>query len=198
MKKIVFDLLLSTTALVALSPLMAGIAVGTKLTLKGPIIYKQPRVGQHKEIFTIYKFRSMTNACNENGELLPDSERITKFGKFIRKYGLDELPQLFNILAGDMSFVGPRPRVEKGHLKYEIPDTHSIIYAAKPGLTGPTQIARMMRGAELPLQERLEKDFNYAVKPPSILRDAWLITKTVPIFVLGNGAKTSTVQPDFF
>ena len=103
------DILLSLVALIVLWPLMLIIAVLVKIKLGSPIIFKQERVGLNEKIFTLYKFRTMTDARDEKGELLSDNARLTKFGKMLRYTSLDELPQLFNILKGDMSIIGPRP-----------------------------------------------------------------------------------------
>src|SRR5699024_12340536 len=102
------DLILSSIALIFFSPLFILIATLVKLKLGSPVIFKQERPGLNEKIFTLYKFRTMTNARDKSGELLPDSKRITKFGSFLRKSSIDELPELFNILFGDMSIVGPR------------------------------------------------------------------------------------------
>ena len=103
------DIVLSAGAIVVLSPVMAVTAVLVRIKLGSPVIFKQKRPGKDERIFEMYKFRSMTDARDENGELLPDEVRLTSFGKKLRASSLDELPELFNILKGDMSVVGPRP-----------------------------------------------------------------------------------------
>jgi len=103
------DIILSLFAIIVLSPVMLVIALLVRINLGSPVIFKQKRPGLNEKIFTLYKFRTMTDERDENGELLPDSERLTEFGKFLRSTSLDELPELFNILKGDMSIVGPRP-----------------------------------------------------------------------------------------
>ena len=107
--KRILDLTLSLLALIILSPLMLILAILVKIKLGSPIIFKQKRPGLNEKIFTLYKFRTMTDKKDEEGNLLPDSERLTKFGKFLRSTSLDELPELVNILKGDMAIVGPRP-----------------------------------------------------------------------------------------
>lgn len=103
------DIVLSAGAIIVLSPVMAVTAVLVRVKLGSPVIFKQKRPGKDEKIFEMYKFRSMTDARDENGELLPDEVRLTSFGKKLRASSLDELPELFNILKGDMSVVGPRP-----------------------------------------------------------------------------------------
>ena len=103
------DFILSLLALIILSPLMLTIAILVRIKLGSPVIFRQQRPGLNEKIFTLYKFRTMTDERDENGDLLPDSVRLTKFGRFLRSTSLDELPELWNILKGDMSIVGPRP-----------------------------------------------------------------------------------------
>ena len=107
------DIVLSAGAIFVLSPVMAVTAVLVRVKLGSPVIFKQKRPGKDERIFEMYKFRSMTDARDENGELLPDEVRLTSFGKKLRASSLDELPELFNILKGDMSVVGPRPLLVK-------------------------------------------------------------------------------------
>lgn len=132
-----FDIFLSLLAILLLSPILIIFYFLTAIFHGFPAIYKQPRPGKNHKIFYIYKFRSMNNKKDKDGNLLPDEQRITKYGKFIRKTSIDELPQLFNILKGDMSFVGPRPRLVKDMMFYE--KEIFDLYIIKPGLTGPTQ-----------------------------------------------------------
>lgn len=131
------DFCLSLGALIILSPLMGITAILVKIKLGSPIIFKQPRPGKNEKIFNIYKFRTMTNDCDENGVLLPDKDRLTVFGKFLRSTSLDELPELINMVKGDMAVVGPRPLLvryldrytEEQHRRHEV----------RPGLTGYVQ-----------------------------------------------------------
>ena len=132
-----FDITISLTAIIVLSLVLLITYLLTLVFLGAPGIYKQARPGKNHKVFYIYKFRSMTNRKDKNGNLLPDSQRITWFGKFLRKSSLDELPQLFNILKGDMSIIGPRPRLVKDMVFYD--KNVYDYYAVKPGLTGPTQ-----------------------------------------------------------
>lgn len=132
------DIVLSAGAIVVLSPVMAVTAVLVRVKLGSPVIFKQRRPGKDERIFEMYKFRSMTDARDENGELLPDEVRLTSFGKKLRASSLDELPELFNILKGDMSVVGPRPQLVRDmvFMTAEQRKRHSV----RPGLTGLAQV----------------------------------------------------------
>ncbi len=132
------DFIMALLGLIILSPLLLVIAILVRIKLGSPVIFKQPRPGLNEEIFTLYKFRTMTDERDENGELLPDEVRLTSFGKFLRSTSLDELPELWNILKGDMSFVGPRPLSVKylPHYTEEERRRHKV----RPGLTGLAQI----------------------------------------------------------
>lgn len=133
------DIVLSAGAIVVLSPVMAVTAVLVRVKLGSPVIFKQRRPGKDERVFEMYKFRSMTDARDENGELLPDEVRLTSFGKKLRASSLDELPELFNILKGDMSVVGPRPQLVRDmvFMTAEQRKRHSV----RPGLTGLAQVS---------------------------------------------------------
>lgn len=137
--KRLLDVVLSLLALIILSPLLLLIAIFSKIFLRGKVIYAQPRPGKNGKIFKLYKFRSMTDKRNAEGELLPDAERITKYGRLLRKLSLDELPQLVNILRGDMSIVGPRPRLVADMIFYD--QDVLLGYRVRPGLTGLDQVS---------------------------------------------------------
>lgn len=107
--KRILDLILSLLALIILMPIMIVIGILVRIKLGKPVIFKQKRPGKNEKIFTLYKFRTMTDEKDEQGNLLPDEKRLTKFGKFLRSTSLDELPELINIIKGEMSIVGPRP-----------------------------------------------------------------------------------------
>jgi len=132
------DFILSLCAIIVLSPLMLIIALLVRIKLGSPVIFKQKRPGLNEKIFTLYKFRTMTDEKDENGELLPDSVRLTKFGKFLRSTSLDELPELFNILKGDMSIVGPRPLLVEYLPLYN--EHQKRRHEVRPGLSGLAQI----------------------------------------------------------
>lgn len=132
------DVILSLIAIIVLSPVLLGVALLVRTKLGSPVIFKQKRPGLNEKIFTLYKFRTMIDERDENGELLPDSIRLTKFGRFLRSTSLDELPELFNILKGDMSIVGPRPLAVQ-YLPYYT-EEERIRHSIRPGLSGLAQI----------------------------------------------------------
>jgi len=136
--KYVSDRLGAAIALFLLSPLMLGLAIAVYLRLGTPILFTQTRPGQNSRIFTFYKFRTMTSDRDARGNLLPDAQRLTPFGQFLRKTSLDELPQLWNIIKGDMSFVGPRPLLV-AYLNRYTPE-QARRHEVKPGITGWAQV----------------------------------------------------------
>ena len=133
-----FDLIAAVAAFIILIPLLIIISILVRMKLGSPIIFKQERPGLNETIFTLYKFRTMTNKKNEKGELLPDSERLTKFGKFLRSTSLDELPSLVNIIKGDLSIVGPRPLLVEYLKLYS--EEQKKRHLVRPGLTGLAQV----------------------------------------------------------
>lgn len=130
------DILISLTALIVFSPLMLLLAVCVRIALGGPVIFKQVRPGKGGRLFYIYKFRTMSDKRDANGELLPDELRVTTFSRLLRKTSLDELPQIINILKGDMSLIGPRPRLVKDAVFYDSFKSLEV----RPGLTGKSQV----------------------------------------------------------
>ena len=139
--KRILDVLLSGCALVVLTPVLLIVAVLVRTKLCSPIIFCQERPGKDEKIFKMYKFRSMTDARGENGELLPDEVRLTKFGRALRSTSLDELPQFINILKGDMSFIGPRPTLTYHPWKLEeYTDFQRRRFEVRPGITGLAQV----------------------------------------------------------
>lgn len=136
--KRILDVLLSGCALVVLSPVLLIVAVLVRTKLGSPVIFCQERPGKDEKIFKMYKFRSMTDARDENGELLPDEVRLTKFSRALRATSLDELPELWNIFKGDMSIVGPRPLLVKYLPLYNEEQRHR--HDLRPGLTGLAQV----------------------------------------------------------
>jgi lipopolysaccharide/colanic/teichoic acid biosynthesis glycosyltransferase len=133
-----FDIVSSLLAIIVLSLLLGIVAILVKTKLGSPVLFKQERPGKDNEIFTLYKFRTMTDERDENGELLPDEIRLTKFGQFLRNTSLDELPELFNILKGDMSVIGPRPLLVKYVPLYN--EHQNRRCEVKPGLSGWAQV----------------------------------------------------------
>lgn len=132
------DFILALCAIVVLSPLMLFIAILIRVKLGSPVLFTQKRPGLNEKIFTLYKFRTMTDESDENGQLLPDEARLTQFGKFLRSTSLDELPELLNILKGDMSFVGPRPLLIQYLPLYN--DQQKRRHEIRPGLSGLAQV----------------------------------------------------------
>lgn len=167
------DFILSLLAIIILSPLFLLIAILVKINLGSPVIFKQERPGLNEKIFVMYKFRTMTDEKNENGVLLPDSLRITRLGKFLRSTSLDELPELFNILKGDMSFVGPRPLLIR-YLPYYT-DTERLRHSVRPGLTG---LAQVNGRNNLDWDNRLATDVDY-VNNITFIQDVKIILKTI-------------------
>lgn len=171
--KRLMDVVLSLMAIILFSLVLVIVAVLVRIKLGRPVIFRQDRPGKDEKVFTLYKFRTMIDARDDQGELLPDSERLTGFGHMLRSTSLDELPELFNILKGDMSIVGPRPlRIE--YLPYyseEQRRRHSVL----PGLTGLAQIKG--RNAIM-WDERFAYDIEY-VDNISFLTDLQIILATI-------------------
>lgn len=136
--KRLLDILISFCALVGLSPIFLIVTILVKIKLGSPVIFKQKRPGLNEKIFTLYKFRTMSDKKDESGRLLSDEERMTKFGNFLRASSLDELPELINIFKGDMSIIGPRPLLEDYLELYNENQKHR--HDVRPGLTGLAQI----------------------------------------------------------
>ncbi|MBU4427520.1 MAG: sugar transferase [Desulfobacterales bacterium] len=136
--KRIFDLVLTIPGLLVISPALIMIALLVRSRLGRPVFFKQTRPGLHGKPFAIYKFRTMTDARDADGKLLPDAERLTRLGRFLRAASLDELPELFNILKGDMSIVGPRPLLMQYLARYTPEQARR--HEAKPGLTGWAQV----------------------------------------------------------
>ena len=171
--KRLLDLVLSAVALLLLSPVILVVAVLVRCHLGAPVIFCQERPGKDEEIFKLYKFRSMTDACDAYGELLPDELRLTRFGRFLRSTSLDELPELWNIFKGDMSIVGPRPLLVKYLPLYNEEQRHR--HDVTPGLTGWAQV----HGRNLcSWEEKFEYDIWY-VDHVSFILDLQIIFLTV-------------------
>lgn len=155
--KRLLDIFASAVALVLLAPLLLLLAVLVRCFLGAPIIFRQQRSGMAKRPFMMTKFRSMTNCCDADGALLPDSLRLTRFGKFLRATSLDELPELWNVLKGEMSLIGPRPLLPRYDPFYT--ERESLRFNLLPGITGWAQINGRN---DLGWQDRLECDAWYA------------------------------------
>ncbi len=171
--KRILDFILSLIAIIVLSPVFLIIAILVKIKLGSPIIFKQERPGKDEKIFTLYKFRTMTDEKDENGNLLPDEKRLTKFGKTLRSTSLDELPELFNILKGDMAIVGPRPLLKEYLPLYNEEQKHR--HDVKPGLTGFAQISGRN---SLSWEEKFNDDIIY-IKKITFINDIKILFKTV-------------------
>lgn len=167
------DLILSLMALIVLMPLMIIIGILVRINLGSPIIFKQKRPGKNEKIFTLYKFRTMTDKRDIDGNLLPDEYRLTKFGKFLRSTSLDELPELINIIKGDMAIVGPRPLLVEYLPYYTEEEKHR--HDVRPGLTGLAQVNG--RNA-ISWEEKFLEDLEY-IKNMSVKNDIKIIFKTV-------------------
>ena len=171
--KRMLDFILSLLAIVILSPVLLITAILVKIKLGSPIIFKQQRPGKNEKIFTLYKFRTMTDKKDEKGNLLPDEQRLTRFGKILRSTSIDELPELINILKGDMSIVGPRPQLIKDMLfmTKEQRKRHTV----RQGLTG---LAQVNGRNNLTWEEKIEYDLEY-IKNITFVNDVKIIFKTI-------------------
>ncbi len=191
--KRIFDIFCALAAIIVFSWLYIIVAVLVKVKLGSPIIFKQARPGKDEKIFYLYKFRTMTNECDENGKLLPDDVRLTKFGRLLRKTSLDELPEAFNILKGDMSVVGPRPLLVSYLPRYN--ERQRRRHELRPGLTGYAQVNG--RNA-VTWEEKFEMDVWY-VENYSFLKDIGIIFKTVKVALKREGinSENSATMEEF-
>ena len=184
--KRLLDFLLSLMAIVVLSPVMLLVATLVRLKLGSPVLFKQPRPGKNEKIFNMYKFRTMTDEKDENGELLPDEVRLTKFGKTLRSTSLDELPELFNILKGDMSIVGPRPLLVRYLPLYNERQRHR--HDVRPGFTG---LAQINGRNSISWEEKFEWDVKY-VEHVTFLQDCRIVLQTVRVVLKRDGISSAT------
>ena len=187
------DGILAVAGLIVLSPVLAAAAVMIRIKLGAPVLFVQERPGKDERIFKLYKFRTMSDKRDGSGELLPDSERLTGFGRGLRSASIDELPELFNIVKGDMSFVGPRPLVPQ-YLPYyrgEERRRHEV----RPGLSG---LAQIHGRNDLPWEERFRYDVAYIDRitflgdVSIVLQTVWKVVKREHVHVRGEGG-----LPDF-
>ncbi|MDR1246261.1 MAG: sugar transferase [Clostridiales Family XIII bacterium] len=179
--KRLFDVVLSFVSLLILSPLLLILWALVRRKLGKPAIFRQRRPGKNEKIFTLYKFRSMTGETDETGALLPDAERLTPFGEMLRRSSLDELPELFNILKGDMSLIGPRPLLVHYLPLYSREQARR--HEVKPGLTGLAQVNG--RNA-INWEEKFSLDVRY-VTDVSALLDLRILAKTVKAVITRQG-----------
>ncbi len=168
-----FDFMLGAAALVVLSPVLLVTALLVRVKLGSPILFSQQRPGRDGKLFVLQKFRSMTDSRDENGKLLPDHDRLTAFGSFLRSASIDELPELYNILRGDMSMIGPRPLLPE-YLPYYT-ETEKHRHDVRPGLSGLAQVSGRNR---VGWEERLSYDVEY-VEKITFLGDLKILLKTV-------------------
>ena len=166
------DFLLSLFVIILLSPLLLFVAVLVRVKLGGPVIFKQRRPGLNENVFTMYKFRTMTDKRDATGKLLPDEVRITRFGNLLRSTSLDELPELFNILKGDMAIVGPRPLLVQYLPLYN--EQQHMRHLVRPGITGYAQVNGRN---SLSWEEKFELDQKYVMQI-GIKLDISVIVKT--------------------
>ncbi len=191
--KRILDIISSLLAIIILSPLLAVTSVLVKTKLGSPVLFKQERPGKNEKIFTLMKFRTMTDERDENGELLPDEVRLTKFGKFLRSTSIDELPELFNILKGDMSVIGPRPLLVQYLPRYN--EHQHRRHEVKPGLSGWAQVNG--RNA-ISWEEKFDFDVEY-VDNYSLLMDIKVLFMTVANVLKRDGisSETSATMEEF-
>lgn len=192
--KRVLDFLISGLALIILSPVLLVVAILVRTKLGSPVIFHQERPGKNEKIFTLCKFRTMTDERDEQGNLLPDSVRLTKFGKFLRATSLDELPELWNIFKGDMSIIGPRPLLVS-YLPYYT-EKEKLRHSVRPGLTGLAQVSGRNF---IDWDRRMAKDVEY-VEHLTFGMDMKVLVMTVKT-VLGMGNEvaedTNAVEGNF-
>ncbi|WP_341348345.1 sugar transferase [Paenibacillus sp. FSL H3-0469] len=183
--KRVVDWLIACVLVVLSSPFMIAAIIAVKISSKGPVLFKQKRPGKNCKIFTVYKFRTMSLETDELGELLPDIQRMTKVGSFLRKTSIDELPQLFNILKGDMSFIGPRPLLVK-YLEYYTPEQNRR-HEVTPGISGWAQVNGRNT---ISWEEKFDYDVWY-VDHINLKLDMKIFWKTVKNVLIREGVNNS-------
>jgi len=188
--KRLLDIIISFIALVLLSPVLLVVALLVRIKLGAPVIFHQERPGYHEKIFRLCKFRSMTDARGVDGQLLPDEARLTKFGKALRATSLDELPELWNILKGDMSLVGPRPLLVS-YLPYYTQEER-LRHSVRPGLTGLAQV----RGRnQLDWDRRIATDVEY-VRNLTFAMDVKIFFLTIRKVLVHEDIEVDTSQAE--
>lgn len=182
------DVVLAGIALLLLSPVIGVVAVLVRVKLGTPFLFKQLRPGLNGKVFTIYKYRTMTDQQGADGILLPDEERLTCFGKMLRSTSLDELPELVNIVKGDMAIVGPRPLLVEYLPRYDECQKHR--HDVRPGLTGLAQVSGRNN---LSWEEKFENDVRY-INKITFLGDFRIILKTIKIVFCRSGIHSKTSE----
>ena len=187
------DFALSLMAILVLMPVFLVVAVFVRIKLGGPVLFSQERPGRNEKIFKLYKFRTMTNERDSEGKLLPDEVRLTKFGRILRSTSLDELPELFNILKGDMSIIGPRPLLVRYLPRYNTEQKRR--HEVRPGLSGLAQVNG--RNA-ISWEDKFKYDVEY-VENVTFLGDWKIIWKTVCNVIKREGisSETSATMEEF-
>ena len=191
--KRILDFFLSLTALILLSPLLLALTVIGAIEMKGNPFFTQPRPGRNEKIFRLIKFRSMTDACDDEGNPLPDAERLTRYGRFLRATSIDELPELMNILVGQMALIGPRPLTVK-YLPYYT-ERERLRHTVRPGLTG---LAQVNGRNETTWEDRFAYDLQY-VSSISFKEDVKILFRTAAVALgrSGIGVRGVDSLPDF-
>lgn len=192
--KRVIDILMSLTVIIFFGWLLIILSIVVRIKLGGPVIFKQERPGKDGKVFQLYKFRTMSNEKDENGNLLPDAQRLNKFGRILRSTSLDELPEFFNILKGDMSIVGPRPLLVK-YLEY-YNDFEMRRHEVRPGLTGLAQVSGRN---QLTWETRFKKDIEY-VDNITFFMDVKIVILTIKKIFIREGIefKSKETIMDYF
>lgn len=189
-----FDILFSALGLIILSPIFLIISIVSLCNIGHPVIFSHYRPGKNNKIFKFYKFRSMTNAKDENGNLLPDEQRLTKYGKFLRKSNLDELPQLWNVLIGNMSFIGPRPKLVRDIVFFN--EEQNKRSAICPGITGWAQVNGRNDSS---WEETIKHDLEYINCKNMFWMDIKIFFKTIALFFKRNRPEEmGTVNHEFY
>ena len=192
--KRLLDIIISALALIILSPVLLILIIAVRVLLGAPVFFHQDRPGRNEKVFRLYKFRTMTDARDQSGKLLPDSVRLTRFGRLLRKTSLYELPELFNILKGDMSIVGPRPLLVEYLPWYT--ERERLRHTVRPGLTG---LAQASGRTYVDWDRRFELDAQY-VEQLSLSMDLRVIAMTVKaVLSHGDGVAedTSAIEGNF-
>lgn len=182
------DIILSSLALVLFSPVLLLVGILVRAWLGQPVLFKQQRPGLNERGFTLYKFRTMTDAVDERGQLLPDAQRMTKFGRFLRSTSLDELPELINILKGEMSFVGPRPQLFRDAVF--MTDEERKRHSVKPGLTGLAQVGG--RNA-ITWERKFALDLQY-ISEISFSLDLLILVRTIATVIVRDGVSAEGLE----